>query len=266
MASKNVLVGGQNAKLNGWLSSVLRSAGFANIVVVHDTQRLFKEAAEAHFSIIIIDDDGQHFRSVDIALRIKAAAGRPVNNIIILVDGTSHDVIDAVKYQGIALAGILLKPFEAAALQKILARPSKNIIDDAPAKLLPPTETNKVLINAKLFTAKVIDCDIFVGLSFMGRLLYGDAPMIKKAFYKAYSIDKPVMIAINLSDVSEFDEGFLGLLLQFNGMVAARGRYIVLIIGAAKVARRFESLGLGKVLKTYPTTSDFYTEVGYFSS
>ncbi len=111
----------------------------------------------------------------------------------------------------------------------------------------------------------MIDCDIFVGISLKGALTYGDAATIKRVFYKAYSIDKSVVIAVNISEVSEFDEGFAGLLLQYNGMVAGRGRYIVVIVGRSKIACRFESLGLSSILKTYSTTSDFYTEIGYFT-
>ena len=265
MASRNALVAGRNTKLNGWLSSVLRSSGYTKITVVPDKHGLFKEIAGAYFNTIIIDDDGQHLRSVDIALKLKSMAGQPANNTVVLVDGSSQDIVDAIKYQGLVLAGVLLKPFEATGLQKILVRLKNNITDETPTRLPTSSEAHEVFISAKFFTAKVVDCDIFVGLSFVGRLLYDDALMIKKAFYKAYSIEKPVMIVINLSNVSEFDEGFLGLLLQYNGMVAARGRYVACVIGTGMIAQRLESLGLSKVLKTYPTTSDFYTEVGYFS-
>ena len=265
MAS-NALIACANNKLSEWLFSVLRTLGFANIVSVRNEQELLKVISEANFRLVLVDDDQHNFKSVRIISKLQRVLGHASSNFVVIMDGSNPDVIDAVKYRGLTLAGILLKPFEAHALQKIIAKLSKNITGSAPQKLALPQESKEQLFNAKLFTAKVIDCNVFVGVSFKGELSYGEAAMIKRVFYKAYSIDKSVMIAINISEVSAFDEGFAGLLLQYNGMVAERGRHIVVIVGKSKVARRFESLGLSSIMKRHSTTSDFYTEIGYFST
>lgn len=224
MASRSALIACANSKLQEWVYSILRSSGFTNIVCVRDEHELSTKLSESYFSFILIDDDQQNINSVRIITRFRKTAGRPQSIFIVMIDGSNREVIDAVKYQGLSLAGVIIKPFEAQALQKIVAKLLKVPSDNAPARPTPLPEAKEVLISAKLFTAKVIDCDVFVGVSFKGTLSYGDASMIKRAFYKAYSIDKPVMIAINISDVIVFDEGFAGLLLQYNGMVSSRGR------------------------------------------
>ena len=180
---RSALIACANRKFHEWLFSVLRSSGFANIVGVRNEQELLKVILEASFSIVLIDDDQQNFRSVSIVRKFQQATGRTASNFVVMIDGSNIDVVDAVKFQGLALAGILVKPFEAQALQKILVRSAKNINDSTPQTQIPPLATDEIIMKAKLFTAKVVDCDVFVGVSFRGELSYGDASVIKRAFY-----------------------------------------------------------------------------------
>ena len=200
--ANNALIACANNKLFEWLFSVLRSLGFTNIVGVRNEQELMKGISESNFRLILIDDDQNNFKSVSIVSKLQRATGRASSNFVVIMDGSNRDVIDAIKYHGLTLAGVLLKPFEAHALQKIIAKLPKNIAEGLPQQEPLLQESKEQIFNAKLFTAKVIDCDVFVGVSLKGELTYGDAAMIKRVFYRAYSIDKSVMIAINMSDVS----------------------------------------------------------------
>ncbi len=124
--ANNALIACANSKLSEWLFSVLRRHGFTNIVGVRNEQELSKVISEANFRLVIIDDDQNNFKSVRIVSNIQRATGRALSNFLVIMDGSNRDVVDAVKYHGLTLAGILLKPFEAHALQKIIERLPKN--------------------------------------------------------------------------------------------------------------------------------------------
>jgi len=44
---------------------------------------------------------------------------------------------------------------------------------------------NEIVLSSREVLVKVVDCDIFVGVSFKGNITYSDAALIKKAFFQS---------------------------------------------------------------------------------
>ena len=263
MAGRSALVVCNNSQLVRWLVTVIRGCGYVNVDVAQNGQDVPRILSRKSYSLLLLDDDRNNINPVRIIKQIQKAMAPSDIKVVVMVDGCSREVVDSIKHQGLSVSGLLVKPFEAANLQKILLRFVK--AGDACFES-SEVDYTEIVLSSREMLVKVVDCDVFVGVSFKGNITYSDAALIKKSFYKAYSIDKSVIIAINLSESRGFDEGFIGLLLQYNGMVEARGRSLVAITGHSNISQRFGRLGLHNIIKTYSSSSEFYCEVGFFAA
>jgi len=129
-----------------------------------------------------LDDDRNNINSVSIIKQIQRAVAPPDAKIVVMVDGCSREVVDSIKYQGLCVSGLLVKPFEAQILQKTLLRFIKS--GDAGFGS-SEVDYNEIVLSSREVLVKVVDCDIFVGVSFKGNITYSDAALIKKAFFQS---------------------------------------------------------------------------------
>ena len=267
MASRKALVVCNNIKLGQWLITIIRNSGFSEIDEVNNGSDAINLSEDCKYNLIILDECRPVISSVRIINSInKNLIYRTICSFIVLTDQTDRDVFDSVKYEGLNIHGILIKPFESHALQKVILR-SITRTDIKMPEITPINPLlNEIILSSKSIIIRVVDSNLLVGVAIRGNITKDGEQLLKKAFYKAYSFDKSVVIAVNISEVTHFDEMFIGRILQFNGIIAGRGRRIVIISENNEAGRRFRKLGIHHIIKTYYNTSDFYTEIGFYSS
>jgi len=123
MAGRKALVVCNNNKLGQWLITTIRNSGFSEIDEVNNGNDAINICEACEYNLIIFDECRPIINSVRIINSInKTLFYSTLCSFIVLADQTDRDVVDSVKYEGLIVHGILIKPFESPALQKVIIR------------------------------------------------------------------------------------------------------------------------------------------------
>ena len=110
---------------------------------------------------------------------------------------------------------------------------------------------------------QVVETDRFVGISFRGRATIDDSHIAAKACELVNALTFS-SIVVNVTDVRDFDDYFIGHILILLGTFKEGGRDTSMVIGSrGPCFEKLMRLGVDKVQRCFPSTSEFYEEVGF---
>ncbi len=115
----------------------------------------------------------------------------------------------------------------------------------------------------KSLAVQVVGTEQFIGISFRGQAYMADAPLVAKAC-EIINASSTSTIVANLQELRDFDAYFLGHLLTLLGTFAEGGRGTYLVLGSSgPCTARLKRLGIDQIIRSFPSTGDFYQEVGF---
>ena len=181
---------------------------------------------------------------------------------LVLITATVYpEIIKAIRDEFLPVSSVIAKPFTLdefrARLEKL---PQKRLSPDPPG--LDGGEAGIVYYKeSSRLTAKVLNTGPYVAILLRGKGTYDDMEIMKSAFNTVITA-KPNAVVANVSDITDFDEAFLGFLVIFMGTVIDNGRKAFLIIGERTEGNRFFKLGIGSIIPAFATIDEFRQEFG----
>lgn len=257
-----VLIADDSRTMSEYLSSILRKLGFDDIEVTADGKEALKLISTKPYAFIVLDQNMPNMSGLDILRGMKQsklAVGTPV----MMVTGAANaTLVAAIRNEGLPVSSMIAKPFSLDVFRQKFAVIARYIRD--PGERVGQTDAEPLpsegllLFNGSRMKAKVVKESSYTGIAFKGHISYDDRLALKHTFDAAIASGSPI-VGVNMGEVDEFDEFFLGFFLMFAGTLASAGRQVYLITGANS---RMVQVGVDKIVTAVNETSAFYEIVG----
>ena len=260
MARGRVLIADDNKAMTTFVQSALELMGMFSVDVVDDGSKALNAAVNSEYSLVILDHDMPGMKGLDVIRAIHKLRPTTCPALVLITATVFPEIVKAIQDERLPVSSVIAKPFTLdefkARLEKVPQKRSSTGSQD----LL--YEQGIVYYKESVRLAvKVLNTGPFVAVLFRGKGTNDDIELMKSAFSTIIAA-KPNVVVANVSDVTDFDEAFLGFLIIFLGTVIDNGRKAFLVIGERTEENRFVKLGIGSLIPSFASIAEFRDEFG----
>jgi CheY-like chemotaxis protein len=256
MVLGRVLIADDSKTMGTFVESALEQMGHFSVDVVHDGSKALNAVLNSSYSLVILDHDMPGMKGLDVIRAIHKLRPTSCPALVLITATVYPEIVAAIRDESLPVSSVIAKPFT---LNEFRAR-----IEKVPQKRSSPgtpsfegSEPGIVYYKeSPRLAIKVLNTGPFVAILFRGNGTNDDMDMLKSAFNTVIAA-KPNAVVANVSDVTDFDEAFLGFLIIFMGTVIDNGRKAFLVIGEKTEKNRFFKLGIGSIFQAFSTTTEF---------
>lgn len=261
MASGRVLIADDSKTMTTFVESALERMGHFSVDIVDDGSKALNAAVNSSYTLVILDHDMPGMKGLDVIRAIHKLRPTSCPSLVLITATVFPEIVKAIQDERLPVSSVIAKPFTLddfkSRLEKISQkRPSSGSQDSDGAEqgIVYYKESPRL-------TVKVLNTGPFVAILLRGKGINDDIEMLKNAFSTVISA-KPNAVVANVSDITDFDEAFLGFLIIFLGTVIDNGRKAFLVIGEKTEGNRFAKLGIGSLIPSFATIGEFRDEFG----
>ncbi len=259
MARGRVLIADDNKTMATFVQSALELMGMFSVDVVNDGSKALNAAVSTDYSLVILDHDMPGMKGLDVIRAIYKLRPTSCPSLVLITATVFPEIVKAIQDERLPVSSLIAKPFTLdefkTRLEKVpQKRPSSGTQDSVDQGIVFYKESERL-------AAKVLNTGPFVAVLLRGKGTYDDIELLKSAF-SAVIAAKPNAVVANVSDITDFDEAFLGFLIIFLGTVIDNGRKAFLVIGEMTEGNRFAKLGIGSLIPSFASIAEFRDEFG----
>ena len=261
MASGRVLIADDSKTMTTFVETALEQMGQFSVDIVNDGSKALNAVVNSTYSLVILDHDMPGMKGLDVIRAIHKLRPTSYPSLVLITATVFPEIVKAIKDEYLPVSAVIAKPFTLdelkARLEKIpQKRPSTGGQDSDSAEqgIVYYKESARLAV-------KVLNTGPFVAILFRGKGGSEDLEMLKSAFSTVIAA-KPNAVVANVSDITDFDEAFLGFLIIFLGTVIDNGRKAFLVIGEKAEGNRFVKLGIGSLIPSFGSIAEFRDEFG----
>ena len=257
------LVAEDSKMMSEYLSSLLQKLGFSAVDIAKNGKEASRLIADSHYNLIILDRHMPEMSGIEVLQNFRYSPVSVSAPILMVTGSADRELVEIIRRENLPVAGIIAKPFTFDTFKEKLDRVA-SVVRGANLKAAIPESTSAEAgdgvkrYDGDLLSAMVVKKPEFLGLAFKGVASRGDMILIKRCFDEVVSSSSG-LIAINTTEVSEYDEFFIGFFLMFAGTIVERGREVRLITRSDGMLIR---LGVDRIVTTHLDASEFYKSVG----
>ena len=260
MAVKRVLIADDNKTMAEFVRSALEFCGYFSADIVPDGSRALSAVLGNEYSLVVLDNAMPGMTGLDVVRALAKLRRQSCPPIMLITASVHPGIVDAIKNENLPVSALIAKPFTINDFQKRLEKIPKRPVSESDQRAI--SEQGVVYYkDSDCLGVKVVDAKEFVGVIFRGNGTKDDLEMIKGAYSTAIGA-KPAAIMANVTEVTDFDETFLGLLLIFLGTIASNNKPAHIVIGEQHPENKFYKLGVDKLFESHQSLDDFRKKFG----
>ena len=259
MTRGRVLIADDNKTMTTFVQSALELMGMFSVDIVDDGSKALNAAVNSDYSLVILDHDMPGMKGLDVIRAIHKLRPTTCPALVLITATVFPEIVKAIQHECLPVSSVIAKPFTLdefrARLEKVpQKRSSTGSQDSCEQGIVYYKESVRLAV-------KVLNTGPFVAVLFRGKGTNDDIELLKSAFSTVIAA-KPNAVVANVSDITDFDEAFLGFLIIFLGTVIDNGRKAFLVIGEMTEKNRFVKLGIGSLIPSFASIGEFRDEFG----